>query len=38
VDENGAYVIDTSELIDGPPIGTDTFDDRGPGDMSHCTS
>jgi cytochrome b6-f complex iron-sulfur subunit len=35
--ENGAYVIDTSELIAGPPIGTDTFDDRKPTDMQHCT-
>jgi hypothetical protein len=31
------YVIDTSELVDGPPIGTDTFDDRSPTDMQHCT-
>jgi cytochrome b6-f complex iron-sulfur subunit len=34
--ENGAYVVDTSEIVDGPPIGTATFDDRGPGDMPHC--
>ena len=26
VDDDGAYVVDTSELVDGPPIGTDTFD------------
>jgi hypothetical protein len=30
-------VIDTSELVDGPPIGTDTFDSRKPTDMQHCT-
>lgn len=31
------YVVDTSELIDGPPIGTDTFDDRTTGNLKHCT-
>jgi cytochrome b6-f complex iron-sulfur subunit len=31
------YVVDTSQIITGPPIGTATFDDRGPGDMQHCT-
>jgi cytochrome b6-f complex iron-sulfur subunit len=36
--QNGEYIIDTSELVDGPPIGAATFDNRGPGDMSHCTS
>jgi len=31
------YVIDTSELIDGPPIGTDTFDDRTASQITqHC--
>jgi cytochrome b6-f complex iron-sulfur subunit len=35
--ENGAYVIDTSELVAGPPIGTDTFDDRTPTQLKHCT-
>jgi cytochrome b6-f complex iron-sulfur subunit len=35
--ENGAYVVDTSELVDGPPIGTDTFDSRTATQMSHCT-
>ena len=30
------YTVDTSQIITGPPIGTDTFDDRGPGDMQHC--
>ena len=33
----GVYVVDTSELVDGPPIGTDTFDDRTATDMQHCT-
>ena len=33
---NGRYVVDTSEIVDGPPIGTATFDDRSPTDMSHC--
>jgi cytochrome b6-f complex iron-sulfur subunit len=35
--ENGAYVIDTSEKLDGPPIGTDTFDSRVSADLKHCT-
>jgi cytochrome b6-f complex iron-sulfur subunit len=35
--QDGVYVIDTSELVDGPPIGTDTFDSRKPTDMQHCT-
>jgi cytochrome b6-f complex iron-sulfur subunit len=34
---NGVYVVDTSQIITGPPIGTATFDNRGPGDMQHCT-
>jgi hypothetical protein len=33
----GQYAVDTSELVDGPPIGTDTFDDRIATDMQHCT-
>lgn len=33
---NGVYSVDTSKIITGPPIGTDTFDDRGPTDMQHC--
>jgi cytochrome b6-f complex iron-sulfur subunit len=33
---DGVYVIDTSEKVDGPPIGTDTFDSRTPTDMQHC--
>jgi cytochrome b6-f complex iron-sulfur subunit len=35
--QDGVYVIDSSELIDGPPIGTDTFDPRTPTEMQHCT-
>lgn len=35
--ENGAYVIDTREVISGPPPGTVTFDEREPTDMAHCT-
>ena len=30
---NGVYVIDTSEMVVGPPIGTDTFDPRTTGQM-----
>jgi cytochrome b6-f complex iron-sulfur subunit len=37
LNEAGAYVVDTSEVIAGPPVGTVTFDERGPGDMTHCT-
>jgi cytochrome b6-f complex iron-sulfur subunit len=35
--ENGSYIIDTREVISGPPPGTVTFDSRGPGEMPHCT-
>ena len=34
--ESGAYVVNTAEKIDGAPVGTVTFDDRGPTDMPHC--
>ena len=34
----GAYLIDTSQIIDGPPIGTATFDRRSATEMAHCTS
>jgi cytochrome b6-f complex iron-sulfur subunit len=34
---DGAYVVNTRELVNGPPPGTVTFDTRGPTDMSHCT-
>ena len=35
--QSGAYVIDTSEKLDGPPIGTDTFDSRVSANLKHCT-
>jgi cytochrome b6-f complex iron-sulfur subunit len=35
--EDGVYMIDTTAIIDGPPVGTVTFDDRTPGQMAHCT-
>lgn len=34
---DGAYVVDTSSVVTGPPPGTVTFDDRAPGDIEHCT-
>lgn len=34
--EGGVYVVDTSEKVDGPPIGTATFDDRATGQIPHC--
>jgi cytochrome b6-f complex iron-sulfur subunit len=34
--ENGAYVVNTGEKIDGTPVGTVTFDTRKPTDMPHC--
>jgi len=36
IGENGAYLVDTSAVVDGPPIGTETFDSRGPTEMPHC--
>ena len=35
--EDGVYVVDTSQIEDGPPIGTATFDTRTPTDMPHCS-
>jgi cytochrome b6-f complex iron-sulfur subunit len=35
--QDGAYVVDTREVITGPPPGTVTFDERGPTEMQHCT-
>jgi len=35
--ENGVYVVDTSEVLTGPPPGTATFDTRAPTEMPHCT-
>jgi hypothetical protein len=37
VDSAGAYVIDTSEVVAGPPLGTATFDNRAPGEIPHCS-
>lgn len=34
---DGAYVVDTREVVTGPPPGTMTFDTRAPGDMKHCS-
>jgi cytochrome b6-f complex iron-sulfur subunit len=34
--EDGVYVVDTSAIVDGPPLGTDTFDSRTPDQMPHC--
>jgi cytochrome b6-f complex iron-sulfur subunit len=36
--DNGVYVINSAELEDGPPIGTETFDTRAPTDMPHCSA
>jgi cytochrome b6-f complex iron-sulfur subunit len=33
----GLYVVDTREVVSGPPPGTVTFDDRLPTDMPHCS-
>ncbi len=35
--QDGAYVVVTSEVISGPPVGTTTFDDRVSGNIDHCT-
>jgi cytochrome b6-f complex iron-sulfur subunit len=34
--EDGVYYINSGELEDGPPIGTETFDTRTPTEMPHC--
>jgi cytochrome b6-f complex iron-sulfur subunit len=34
---DGAFVVNTAEVVSGPPPGTVTFDERAPTDMSHCT-
>ncbi|HEX6128903.1 MAG TPA: Rieske 2Fe-2S domain-containing protein [Candidatus Limnocylindria bacterium] len=36
--EDGIYKINSGELEDGPPVGTETFDTRGTGDMPHCSA
>ena len=35
--QDGAYVVATSEVISGAPVGTVTFDDRVSGNIDHCT-
>jgi cytochrome b6-f complex iron-sulfur subunit len=35
--QDGAYVVVTSEVISGPPVGTATFDERVTGNIDHCT-
>lgn len=35
--QDGAYVVVTSEVISGPPVGTVTFDDRVSDSIQHCT-
>jgi cytochrome b6-f complex iron-sulfur subunit len=37
VAEGNVYVVNTREVVSGPPVGTVTFDDRGPTDMPHCS-
>jgi cytochrome b6-f complex iron-sulfur subunit len=37
IGEGGAYVVNTREVVSGPPVGTVTFDDRAPTDMPHCS-
>jgi cytochrome b6-f complex iron-sulfur subunit len=34
--EEGVYIIDTREIVTGPPPGTVTFDPRAVSDMQHC--
>jgi cytochrome b6-f complex iron-sulfur subunit len=36
--EGSAYVVRTSEVISGPPVGTVTFDDRVSGEIPHCSA
>ncbi len=36
--EDGVYKVDTGELQDGPPVGTDTFDDRISANVAHCAA
>ena len=35
--EDGAYVVDTRQVVTGPPVGSVTFDERGVADMPHCS-
>ncbi len=34
---DGVYIVNTREVVNGPPPGTVTFDDRAPTDMPHCS-
>jgi cytochrome b6-f complex iron-sulfur subunit len=36
--EDGVYYINSGEIEDGPPVGTETFDTRGPTEMPHCSA
>ena len=33
---DGTYIINTGEVVSGPPPGTVTFDDRTATQMQHC--
>jgi hypothetical protein len=35
--ENGVYIVDTRQVVSGPPPTSVTFDDRLPTDMPHCS-
>ncbi len=35
--QDGSYVVVTSEVISGAPVGTVTFDDRVSANIDHCT-
>ena len=35
--QDGAYVVDTREVITGPPVGTVTFDERVAAQIPHCS-
>lgn len=35
---DGVYAIDTSAIVSGPPIGTETFDTRRTEDIPHCAA
>jgi hypothetical protein len=36
--EDGVYYINSAEIEDGPPVGTETFDTRLPSEMPHCAA
>lgn len=36
--EDGVYYINSGEIEDGPPVGTETFDTRAPTSMPHCSA